>query len=113
AARIADYAPHLAPDGICDAARVLRLPGSINGKSGKSVTYGFNSISLAEPLVYRMEEMAGRLGLCPGVLAPVSIPTLQVVTPSTEPPCSYVSPALRRKRQKAGKAGQIALGDRR
>lgn len=113
ATRIADFAPQLAPDGIYDAARVLRLSGSINGKSGKSVTYGFNSVSSAETLIYEMEEMAGRLGLCPGVLAPVSIPTLQVVTPSTEPPYSYVSSALRRKRQKAGKTGQIALGEHR
>lgn len=112
AARIADYAPQLAPDGIYDAARVLRLPGSINGKSGKRVTYGFNFVSPAEPFIYEMEGVAGQLGLCPGV-PPISAVTLKVVTPSTESPCSYVSPALRRKRQKAGKAGQIALGERR
>lgn len=113
AARIADYAPQLAPDGIYDAARVLRLPGSINGKSDKSVTYSFNSVSPAEPLIYEMEEMAGRLGLCPDVPAPIPAAILKVVMPSTEPPCGYVSTALRRKRQKAGKAGQIALGERR
>lgn len=64
AARITEHAPQLFPDGIYDAARVLRLPGSINGKSGNRVTYGFNSVSLVEPLVYEMEGMAGRLGLC-------------------------------------------------
>lgn len=49
----------------------------------------------------------------PGVPTVIPASTLKVVNPSMEPPCSYVSHALRRKRQKAGKAGQIALGERR
>ncbi len=108
AGHIADHAPELCPDGIHDAARVLRLPGSTNGKSGTTVKY-----TLGDRPPYKMELLAERLGLRPGSSSTVVLPVLQVVRPDETLPKKTVSPRLRYQRQCAGKQGQLALGARR
>ncbi len=110
------FAHFLKPDTVHDAARVLRLPGSINSKAPEEpVAYVIQADRTGKGYTYTLEELAMRMGTLKGPApTPVKAPTpvvLQFVIPGPAP--KVIPPRLSRKRRKNGLLGQKMMGMRR
>lgn len=105
---IREHSPELNPDPVHDAARVLRVPGSINTKAPSApVHYLVQYDAEGELFEYTLEELAEKLGADALTSTRKSAALLKTVTPAGSAP---TSPALSFKRRLAGIEGQRALG---
>lgn len=107
----------LQPDDVFDAARVLRLPGSVNSKAPENpVAYVMQFDREGGSYQYTLEEVAERMSV-PLLPAPArtDLPTSAPpsIAPSEPTPVIAVRKVKDEARSKAGREGMRALGRRR